>query len=131
MDRANAPLNGSLLILSRLPTFTKEIIMTFKDIADFWDISEDDLYQKLIDEQNSNQVGGPSFRTLCTKENGKWLKTRYLEACMADSIKDASSSKCGKCGKLNLIYDDCGFFYTNIEEKYLPVCCVKVNTCER
>jgi len=108
-------------------------MLTFKDIADSWNISEDELFQKLIDQENIG-LGRASYCPPWTKETGEWLKTQYVQACVFENegkVEDTPYGKCGKCGKLNLIYDDCGFFYTDVDGNYIPVCCITVHTAER
>lgn len=54
----------------------------------------------------------------------------FINACKESP---SYSAKCGICSGLNLLFDDCGFFYKKFKGDYIPYCekCGKPNTCER
>ena len=105
-----------------------ERIITLKDIADYWDMTEEALGQLILDRENAKLL---PYMPRFTLDEPRGTLDEYVKACGGE----VSNSKCDDCGKLNLNFDDCGFFYKDLTingvTTYNATCCRYVQTGER
>lgn len=116
-------------------------VLAIKKIANYWDMSVKVLLKKLIDVNALSKYKPDEHHKDRLTSAVKW----FLEACQYDATKTV----CPLCLKLNLSYDDVGYFYSNEhisrikcrqwidpldrqpETPYIPNCCEEHRTAER
>lgn len=75
----------------------------FEQIANYWNLTTEELKKKIE----------------CHRGDIEDRIIEFLEACE----RDPEQTKCERCGKLNINFDDCGFWACYTEDKrYLAYC---------
>lgn len=110
---------------------TPEDFKAFENVAKFWKLTKEELAQKIIDITNANYtrtVRADAVARYLINQEKFWNETGYIREFL-NACKTPEGSKCEQCGKLNLQYDDCGYF----DHGNGCFChdCGTPNTCER
>ena len=77
----------------------------FKLLAKHWKLSHDELVNRLAEYHSISKSDNKYDERIAS------LICEFLNAC-DDS---PSKSGCPTCGQLNLLFDDCGYFYSHTE----------------
>jgi transcription initiation factor IIE alpha subunit len=118
--------------------FKRDEIIAFQTIAQYWRLSVHELLDQLV-KVDKIELNDSCYIPI----------TNYVGWFLAACEHDPEKSICPTCGKLNLLFDDCGYFYSETEEaiikfnywnevlssglKFIPRCreCKVPHTAER